>query len=53
MTEEQIGFYRREKSKFDQLLEKFGWNEEYLFNDVGDELKKDGSIWGCHFSRIH
>lgn len=44
MTKEQIEFYQREKSKFDQLLGKFGWNEEYLFNEVGDGLEKDRLI---------
>jgi hypothetical protein len=34
MTDEEIRFYEREKSKFDELIKKFGWTEEYLLNEV-------------------
>jgi hypothetical protein len=35
MTDEEIDFFKREKTKFDELIEKFGWTEEYLLNEVG------------------
>lgn len=34
MTDEEISFYKQEKSKFDELLKKFGWTEDYLLNEV-------------------
>ncbi len=34
MTDEEIHFYKQEKSKFDELLKKFGWTEDYLLNEV-------------------
>ena len=40
MTQEEIDFYRQEKSKFDQLLQRFGWDEEHLFNEVGQLVRK-------------
>lgn len=49
-TEKQIEFYQEEKFKFDQLLQKFGWDEESLFNEGDDPLKK---IEQCPFDRNH
>lgn len=53
MTQEEIDFYRQEKSKFDQLLERFCWNEEHLFNEVGDLLMKVYENRDAFFSRKH
>jgi hypothetical protein len=36
MLDDEITFYEREKSKFDELLSQLGWTEECLLNDVGE-----------------
>jgi hypothetical protein len=34
MTDDEIRFYEQEKFKFDELLNKFGWTEDYLLKEV-------------------
>jgi len=34
MTDDQIRFYKQEKLKFDELLNKLGWTEDYLLKEV-------------------
>lgn len=33
--DDDIRFYQEEKSKFDELLNKFGWTQENLLKEVG------------------
>jgi hypothetical protein len=34
MTDDEIRFYEQEKYKFNELLNKFGWTEDYLLKEV-------------------
>jgi hypothetical protein len=34
MIDDKISFYNQEKLKFDELLNKLGWTEDYLLKEV-------------------
>jgi len=41
MIDDKISFYNQEKLKFDELLNKFGWTEDYLLKEVCFFSKKN------------